>query len=534
MSRVSVIEELYSSKRKSALEFNYDKLWAPPILSILTPQDVQELTRIATSLKYNANIDLKYKLIDAVMVRRGFKRAHCGTNRVVYNFLEDPRFVAKVAIDKVGMRDTPAEFKNQEFLKPFCCKIFEVSPNGVIGFVERVNPVSSLEEFISIADDVFNMMITKIIGKYVVDDLGTTKFLNIGVRTNAQGCSFGPVVIDFPYVFELDGRKLICNRKIKTPQGDFICGGEIDYDDGLNYLRCTKCGKTYKARELARNTKDVLIINEDGGSGLIMRSRIVDENGKVLLDSGLTSKTYASKEQCKPFVSSETEPMVRKVVKRRMHKGRVDKLNTAMNYYTKLQLENMAPESLGNTVIKEDNVKKVRTVIKPNGVKKELIDSEEVVKEPKDINKQTETTNDEPIMRPVNITPHSTQVENAETEDNVEESIVDNKDSVEESIVDNKDNVDQDDENKKESSDDNLENIIDSNSNEAINTILNNLFYNKFDEPDYSNYEPEEKNNVDDYNEDNEEIEYEQYIDKKRKNNKHKKRAKYDSQLEDY
>ena len=165
MSRVSLIEQLYV-KRKSALEFNYDALTAPPIRSIFTQQDIDELYRIATSLKYSANMEKKYELIDAIMKARGFKKAHSGTNRVVYNFLENPTFVAKVALDKVGLRDSPAEYKNQEFFKPFCCKIFEVVPTGVLAFVERVNPITSLEEFQSISDDIFNMMITKIIGKY--------------------------------------------------------------------------------------------------------------------------------------------------------------------------------------------------------------------------------------------------------------------------------------------------------------------------------------------------------------------------------
>lgn len=179
MSRVSVLESLYS-KKKSALEFNYDNLWAPPIRSLLTQEDINELVRIATSLKYNGDVNKKYQLIDDVMKRRGFVKAHAGTNRVVYNFPEDRRFVAKIAVDRVGMRDTPAEYRNQEWFKPFCCKIFEVDPSGVIGFVERVNPITSPYEFLSIADDIFNMILTKIVGKYVLDDIGATKFMNYG------------------------------------------------------------------------------------------------------------------------------------------------------------------------------------------------------------------------------------------------------------------------------------------------------------------------------------------------------------------
>ena len=59
MSRVSLIEQMYC-KKKSALEFNYDNLWAPPIRALLTQDDINRLYKIATSLKYNANIELKY------------------------------------------------------------------------------------------------------------------------------------------------------------------------------------------------------------------------------------------------------------------------------------------------------------------------------------------------------------------------------------------------------------------------------------------------------------------------------------------
>lgn len=297
MSRVSLIEQLYAPKRKSALEFNYDALWAPPIRFFLSQQDINELYKIATSLKYNDNIEKKYELIDAIMRPRGFKRGNCGTNRVVYNFLEDTSFCMKIALDRVGINDSPREYKNQEFFKPFCCKIFEVDPTGVIACVERVNPISSLEEFASIADDVFNMMVTKIIGKYVVDDLGTEKFMNYGIRYNSNGVAFGPVVLDYPYAYELDGAKLHCAKPIQIGNKEFACGGEIDYDAGLNNLVCCKCGRHYSARELAKDDSNVLKFYSDDDQ-CRMRARIVREtDGTIIKDSGRSSKVYMTKEE---------------------------------------------------------------------------------------------------------------------------------------------------------------------------------------------------------------------------------------------
>ena len=297
MSRVSLIEQLYTPKKKSALEFNYDALWAPPIRFFLSQQDINELYKIATSLKYNDNIEKKYELIDAVMRPRGFKRGNCGTNRVVYNFLEDTSFCMKIALDRVGINDSPREFKNQEFFKPFCCKIFEVDPTGVIACVERVNPISSLEEFTSIADDVFNMMVTKIIGKYVVDDLGTEKFMNYGIRYNSNGVAFGPVILDYPYAYELDGAKLHCAKPIQIGNREFACGGEIDYDSGLNNLVCCKCGRHYSARELAKDDSNILKFYSDDDQSR-MRARIVREtDGTIIKDSGRSSKVYMTKEE---------------------------------------------------------------------------------------------------------------------------------------------------------------------------------------------------------------------------------------------
>lgn len=338
MSRVSLIEQLYAPKKKSALEFNYDALWAPPIRFFLSQQDINELYKIATSLKYNDNIEKKYELIDAIMRPRGFKRGNCGTNRVVYNFLEDTSFCMKIALDRVGINDSPREYKNQEFFKPFCCKIFEVDPTGVIACVERVNPISSLEEFLSISDDVFNMMITKIIGKYVVDDLGTEKYLNYGIRYNSNGIAFGPVILDYPYAYELDGAKLRCAKPIQIGNKEFACGGEIDYDSGLNNLVCCKCGRTYSARELAKDDSNVLKFYSDDDQ-CRMRARIIREtDGAIIKDSGRSSKVYMTKEEYEEgtrlFEVKNFEPRkVEKTIKKKYTP--IKKLRE--QYYTELQ-----------------------------------------------------------------------------------------------------------------------------------------------------------------------------------------------------
>jgi hypothetical protein len=379
MSRVSLIEQLYAPKRKSALEFNYDNLWAPPIRFFLSQQDINELYKIATSLKYNDNIEKKYELIDAIMRPRGFKRGNCGTNRVVYNFLEDTSFCMKIALDRVGINDSPREYKNQEFFKPFCCKIFEVDPTGVIACVERVNPISSLEEFVSIADDVFNMMVTKIIGKYVIDDLGTEKFMNYGIRYNSNGIAFGPVVLDYPYAYELDGAKLRCGKPIQIGNKEFACGGEIDYDSGLNNLVCCKCGRTYSARELAKDDSNVLKFYSDDEQ-CSFRARIVRESdGTIIKDSGRSSKIYITKKEyeegTKLFEVKDFGPRpVEKTIKKKytpMKKLREEYYSELqLKAYQEMQKQNEEPV---NTVIKSEFAPRPATRAKVKHQESEVI-----------------------------------------------------------------------------------------------------------------------------------------------------------------
>ena len=113
-------------------------------------------------MKLAAKPKLKYKMIDQILVPRGFKKLASGTNRVVYKCLNDQSVVLKVAYDEVALKDNPAEYRNQFYLKPFCAKVFEVSPCGTVALQERVQPIVTREEYIQVASDVFDLLVNKI------------------------------------------------------------------------------------------------------------------------------------------------------------------------------------------------------------------------------------------------------------------------------------------------------------------------------------------------------------------------------------
>lgn len=234
-------------------QFNFDRLSAPPLSALLTPNDIGDLYTIAHSIKYSAQPGKKMEMMKQILGKRGFVKMSAGTNRIAFKFLEDDSFLLKVAYDDIGRGDNPAEFRNQMFLKPFVTKIFEVDPTGTVGLVERVDPIRNREQYLAIADDVYYLITEILIGKYVLADIGTKFFMNVGIRRG-----FGVVYLDFPYVFELDGKKLFCNKPDPySPTG--TCDGEIDYDAGFNFLQCKKCGKRYRAKELAVDIENKII-----------------------------------------------------------------------------------------------------------------------------------------------------------------------------------------------------------------------------------------------------------------------------------
>lgn len=72
----------------------------------------------------------------------------------------------------------------------------------------------------------------------------------------------GPVLLDYPYCYKLDGKKLFCSQFNSI--SNTICDGEIDYDIGFNHLVCTKCGRIYYASDLRDNSSDNKIIIKGG------------------------------------------------------------------------------------------------------------------------------------------------------------------------------------------------------------------------------------------------------------------------------
>lgn len=559
MSRVALIEQLTAPKKKSALEFNYDALWAPPIKCLISQDDINQLYKIATSLRYNDDIEKKYELIDAVMRPRGFKRGNRGTNRVVYNFLEDRRFCFKIALDRVGIKDSPAEFRNQQFFKPFCCKIFEVDPTGVVACIERVNPISSLEEFASIADDVFNMMVTKIIGKYVVDDLGTEKFMNYGIRYNSNGVAFGPVVIDFPYAYELDGAKLHCARQIRVGNTTTICNGEIDYDSGLNHLVCNKCGAKYTAKELGKDDSNIIkyYSDEDGNYKRLKRVMIIrGSDGTIVKDSGRSSKLYISKEEyeeatrimCRDYVGP------RKVAKT-VHKKYVPIRKQKEKIITELQIEayekavkQQQEQELFNPVIRlEENTPIAKKAKRVNAVSvyRDMVNdntAEELYKESlgpraaKRAGYQCEEEHEG--LSPKEISEYwDTLAEKHRKEKEAENNVVDDNTDEQSEQVDATEETSEAKE-VSEASDDSGKQVeaksIESPNNDAYEkSIMDQIEADAFpeigaqassyDEPDYSNYiPPEDENDDSDYDEEEPEDKYAEYLNG---DNKAKKRA---------
>lgn len=257
VSEAFILENVLKTKQKTFKDIMFESITMPPWTYYLTMHDLEVLYWCATSKSLSSNVDQRRMIIRQVLEPRGFKRLTGGTNREVYTHYEDQSIVAKVAIDRVGLNDNQREYDIQKLLFPWVAKMIQVCPSGVLGFAERVNPILSRKEYNAYLPMVY-MMLTEILGKYVMEDVGTDFFKNVGVRKD-----YGVVLLDYPYVYELDGNKLCCRNIVDG----YICGGEIDYDEGMNHLCCKKCKKKYLASDLQKyiDQHQIMIDSTKGG-----------------------------------------------------------------------------------------------------------------------------------------------------------------------------------------------------------------------------------------------------------------------------
>lgn len=245
------IPESVKPKIDNELMIWYDNLKVNPLLTYFTVDDIRMINEISSSVSLNNNPKEKYRRIGSIMESRGFKfvGGGGGTNRRAYVCTYDTRIVAKVGTDKVGFSNNLREYVNQDVLKPFCCKIFEVTPCGTLAIIERVYPIKSIDEFQSVGEDIFNVLYFKVRSKDIaMEDIGFRSYQNWGIRDN-----FGPVLLDYPTMYVADPKKCFCNQR--DAYGNY-CNAPLDYDTGFDNIICTKCGHRYLSKSIAKKNGD--------------------------------------------------------------------------------------------------------------------------------------------------------------------------------------------------------------------------------------------------------------------------------------
>lgn len=210
--------------------------------------DISQLRKIATD-KVVTSLKKKLPMIHDIMTNRGFIKLSGGTNRVVYIHRSYPDIVVKIAFDKTGINDNPAEYRLQKIISPICTKCYEISDCGTVGLFERVQPITNKESYNVLRKDI-KFLISCIINiGYVLADVGDSFFMNWGIRSG-----FGPVLLDYPNIHRIDKTKLKCDKILED--GIQRCNGEICYDDKDDFLICSRCGKQYTSKDIALDIID--------------------------------------------------------------------------------------------------------------------------------------------------------------------------------------------------------------------------------------------------------------------------------------
>lgn len=257
LARLETINRLtsYNESLKFTIS-DWNKMSKPPLISYVPPNVIEQVRQVVDSVRLMNLPSKKYKMVNEILSPLGIKPLASGTNRRTFYVEYDPSVVIKIASDRVGKRDNLSEFRLQEVVKPFCTKTFDVTPDGVMSLVERVETMTSYQFKYVYTGDIFDFIMLILDRGYIMEDIGGNFHKNWGLRVG-----FGPVILDYPYVFEVDYTKLRCS--FVDPITKEKCDGYLDYDysKGMSEIVCTKCGTRYSARSLAIEYNKESIIN---------------------------------------------------------------------------------------------------------------------------------------------------------------------------------------------------------------------------------------------------------------------------------
>ena len=341
------------------LERAFDDLQGPMVEDLFDAETIKSIKMTVTNPKIKFFKD-KFRILAGILNPLGYILAHAGTNRVVFQPQFDDSFVVKIGLDIAGRTNNPNEIVNQKYLKPFVCKCFDTTDDGVIGTFERVVPIENLYQLWSVREDIFDIMraITK---RFIIDDFGTEAFKNWGVRKG-----FGPVLLDYADMYILDKDTAYCRKPIDW-HSTAVCGGELGYTPGYNKIMCKKCGGIGKAKQYKGKEKLSVYVPS---RGIDMGIKcVIKVGGKTVFstEEGFTNQINESKEE---FVAPHEvvlndyrqaiDDMKTETEKTREHND---------EYLKTLLKEREEREALKAEEEKKKNDAKVRVIVTANGVK---------------------------------------------------------------------------------------------------------------------------------------------------------------------
>ena len=341
------------------LERAFDDLQGPMVEDLFDAETIKSIKMTVTNPKIKFFKD-KFRILAGILNPLGYILAHAGTNRVVFQPQFDDSFVVKIGLDIAGRTNNPNEIVNQKYLKPFVCKCFDTTDDGVIGTFERVVPIENLYQLWSVREDIFDIMraITK---RFVIDDFGTEAFKNWGVRKG-----FGPVLLDYADMYILDKDTAYCRKPIDW-HSTAVCGGELGYTPGYNKIMCKKCGGIGKAKQYKGKEKLSVYVPSRGiDMGIKCTIKV---GGKTVFstEEGFTNQINESKEE---FVAPHEVVLndYRQAIDDM--KTETEKVREHNDEYLKALLkEREEREALKAEEEKKKNDAKVRIIVTANGVK---------------------------------------------------------------------------------------------------------------------------------------------------------------------